>query len=149
MLPNKERLSFEALYPLIRESMDHGDSFRFTAFGNSMHPFIKGGIDRVCLSPVREDVKKYDIIFYRRDNGMFVLHRVIGIENGAFILCGDNQYSVEEGILPRQILAILTEIERNGKIVPLSSLSHKIWCHSLFMRRFWLHVKSYISRKFK
>ena len=149
MLQTEGKIMFEALYPLISESIERGESFRFTAFGQSMHPFIRGGKDRVCLSPLNKDIEKYDVIFYRRKNGMFVLHRVIGMKSDTFTLCGDNQYSIEEGIEPDQVIASLTEIERNGKTIRLNSLSHRLWCYSLFMRRFCLHVKSYISRKLK
>jgi len=88
MNPN-QKVSFEALFPIIKEELDRGESFAFTAFGNSMHPTIQGGIHRVTLSPIKDELKKGDILFYRRKNGVFVLHRLCKIEaDGTLTFCG-------------------------------------------------------------
>ena len=139
MNPN-QKVSFEALFPLIKEELDGGRSFSFTAFGKSMLPTIRGGIHKVTLSPVVGVPKKGDILFYRRKNSIFVLHRLCRIESdGTFTFCGDNQY----------ILAKMTKLEKDGKDITPSPILQSLLITLLPVRRFYLHVIAYLKRKFK
>lgn len=149
MNPN-QKISFEALFPIIKEELDNKRSFSFTAFGKSMHPTIRGGVHRVTLSPMDEMPKIGDILFYRRTNGMFVLHRLCKIESdGSYTFCGDNQYLLETNIKQNQLLAKMTKLEINGKDVTPSPLSQTLLTAILPFRRFYLHAVVYLKRKFK
>ena len=87
----------EELMPLIQESLSAGRSVRFSPRGISMLPMLRQGIDSVILSPAPETLKKYDLPLYRRDNGKYVLHRIV--DAGATYTCvGDNQFQLEHGI---------------------------------------------------
>lgn len=143
-----KKVRFEELFPIIEETISAGNQFSFCAFGKSMLPFIRDGKDTVTLGPVVGDVKSGDVIFYRRDNKQFVLHRVIRVrEDGTCDLCGDNQYIIEKGVRPDQIIAILVRLERNGKEIRLHSPSVRIRRFFLPLRRFILHVKSAVKRR--
>ena len=142
-MTNQVNVKFSQLFPVILEKMQEGASYQFTAFGNSMKPYIKGGIDCVTLSPIVCDIKKNDIVFYRREDGSFVLHRIIKVlPDHTYLLCGDNQFNLEPGITREQIFSILSNIERNGKSRSLHSLFSRLWCGMLPVRRLYLHVKS-------
>ncbi|MBR2635195.1 MAG: S24/S26 family peptidase [Clostridia bacterium] len=134
-------IRFEEIIPLIREEIQKGNSFSFTAFGSSMHPYIRGGKDKVCLSPLTSPPKEGDVVFYQRENGAFVLHRIIKIKNGQYIMCGDNQFSREFGIRAEQIIARLSFVERNGKAIRPSSFSSQCYRFFLPLRRFLLHLR--------
>ncbi len=144
-----ERYSFSALYPILKEEIDRGNSFSFTAFGSSMHPFIRGGTDRVTLSPVTEKLRAGDVVFYRRQNGMFVLHRIIRVKKNGFDLCGDNQYWLESGIRPEQVIAIMTKLEKKEQILYPFSLKSRIWRLFLPFRRLFLRSLAYIKVRIK
>ena len=151
---NNQRISFQEIFPLIEEKIAKGESFSFLAHGDSMLPFLKNGKDLVTLSPVTNKIKPGDVIFYRRENGMFVLHRVIKtFDNGEMWLCGDNQLYIERNIFPCQVIAILTGIERDGKKVSLSSFSYKLYLTWLSVKRntklFYYRVKNKILRILK
>lgn len=110
---NNQKIAFKALFPIIEEKINLGDSFSFLAFGNSMLPFIKNGKDIVTLSPIKRPILKNDVVFYRRKSGQFVLHRVVRrLDSGEFWLCGDNEFQIEKGIEKEQIIALLTDIKR-------------------------------------
>lgn len=143
------QVQFSELLPVIQDAINSGNTFTFTAFGNSMHPFIRGGKDRVTLSAPNSIPNLGDIVFYRRSNGEFVLHRIVHIKNDNLTLCGDNQFILEENIKPTQILAQFSTRERNGKILRDQSLIHQIWKQQLPIRRFFLHVASYLKRCIK
>ena len=64
------------LMPLIRESLDEGKSVFFMPNGISMLPMLHQGIDKVTLSPLPEQLKKYDLPLYQRENGQYVIHRI-------------------------------------------------------------------------
>ena len=51
-----------------------------------MLPLLREGVDSVMLS-LAEEIKKYDMVLYQRDDGQFVLHRVVGIEDSGAGAC--------------------------------------------------------------
>ncbi len=113
----QESIRFADIEPIIRETLDMGKSFRLEPFGSSMHPTIREGVDAVYIKKPSGRIKKYDIAFYKRDNGAFILHRVIKATKAGYILCGDNQFIPEHGISDRHIIGVVTEIERDGRLI--------------------------------
>ena len=108
------QLSMSELTPLISEIVDNGGSADITVTGNSMLPMLKDRVSRVRLAKA-DELKKGDIPLYRRDNGTFVLHRIVGIDSDSYTMCGDNQWHVEKNIRRDQIVAVVTDYCRNGK----------------------------------
>ena len=92
------------LYPLIKEVLDNGGTIRFYPRGTSMEPLLHAGSDSIVLDSVK-DIAAGDVLFYKRKNGQFVLHRLIEIRGGTYTMCGDNQIGLEYGIKREQILA--------------------------------------------
>ena len=111
---NKKKISLDEIYPIIKEKLQSGGTVQLPITGTSMNPLLYWGRDSVELIKC-ENAKKYDIIFYRRDNGQFVLHRVVGKNKDGYILCGDNQVKKEYGIQDKHIIAVVKSITRNGK----------------------------------
>lgn len=108
--------TMKELFPLIEEGIKNGGQYRFYPRGVSMLPLIRQGVDSVVLCAV-SDIKKYDIILYTRDDGTFVLHRVVGLRDGKYDLCGDNQCFVEKGIRLDQVKAIVSGLYRDDNYV--------------------------------
>ncbi len=79
--------------------------------GTSMNPLLRQGIDSVVLT-APDDIKKNDILLYKRANGQFVMHRAIKIKKNEYVMCGDNQYEHEHGIKKENILAKVKGIYR-------------------------------------
>ena len=69
----------DELMPLISERLSAGGSVRFSPHGTSMLPMLKDGRDQVVLSPLPDKLKKYDLPLYRRENGQYVLHRIVKV----------------------------------------------------------------------
>ena len=126
----KNEVRLEEVMPFFREQLAAGESVKFTPRGTSMKPMILGGRDQVILSPKPEKWKKYDLPFYQRDNGQYVLHRIVKV--GDTLTCiGDNQYVYEEGVRPDQMIAIATGFVRKGKTYSTNRFAYRIYC------RFW------------
>lgn len=144
--------SVEEMLPVLLEAVDAGGSFPFKPSGSSMKPFIRPGIDSVRVVKA-EIINKYDIVLYRRNNGQFVLHRIMNISSEGCVMCGDNQWSLETGITKDMILAKVSEIYRKNKKVKCSSKLYMacvhIWCDLFVFRKLYLKVRNRASNLLK
>lgn len=123
---NKQKISLEELYPIIKEKIENGGIVQLPITGTSMNPLLYWGRDTVELMKC-ESAQKYDIIFYRRDDGHFVLHRIVGKNEKGYILCGDNQVKKEYGITDSHIIGVVTNITRKNKTFSVNKLSYRIY----------------------
>ena len=116
---------------IIEEVLESGGEFLLAPKGRSMLPLIVQGKDRVVLKKYDNALpKKYDIVFYRRADGVFVLHRIVKIsKDGSFVMCGDNQRVLEYGITPEQIFGFVSAIHKGDRLLSLSSLRYRIYVH--------------------
>ncbi len=125
------------LFPLIRENLDAGGVTSFTVHGKSMTPMLSDSVDSVRIIKPTKPLKKYDIIFYTRNDGSFILHRIVGIKNGSYICRGDNQVQ-NETVESDQIIAVVTEYTKNGEWKSMDSLSHiiysRLWVNTVIFR---------------
>lgn len=115
-MENKKKITLDEIYPAIKETLLGGGTVELPITGTSMFPLLKAGRDTVIIKS-DTDYKIGDIIFYRRDDGHFVLHRIVGTDENGYILCGDNQTVLEKNITEKHIIAKVTELHRDGKII--------------------------------
>jgi hypothetical protein len=101
-----------------------GGEFRLYPRGTSMMPLLREGRDSVALvAPDR--IKRGDILLYRREDGQFVLHRLLRIEKDKTLtFCGDNQSRLEKGISPDAVIARVAYFWRDDKRVSPKSLRY-------------------------
>lgn len=136
----ERNVQLEELMPLIRECLACGQSVRFAPRGTSMLPMLRQGKDEVVLSPVPQRLKKYDLPLYRRENGQFVLHRVIKAAE-SYTCIGDNQFRKEPGLSHEQMIAVVSAFSRGGKEHSVTELGYRIYCrlwhYSRPVRRLW------------
>lgn len=133
-------LRLEAMLPVIEEKLKSGASVTFGPHGISMLPLIRQDIDSVVIEAVKERPKTGDVIFYRRPDGQFVLHRIVGEDSSGYILCGDNQIVKEFGVTEDLIIGIMTAVVRDGKTVSCSDKKYLKYVRSLGRRRIKLKV---------
>lgn len=131
-------VKIEELRPLMEERFAQGMSFTFKPGGVSMLPFIRGGRDAVTVEKYEGHIKKYDIVFFRRKDGRYIMHRVIKIEDESIKVCGDNQYW-KETITEDMIFAVVTKTCRKMK-----GAVYFFYCRTLWLRRFYCHVRQWI-----
>ena len=127
------------LMPLFREKLAQGKTVRFYPKGTSMMPMLRQGIDSVVLSPLPKKLKKYDLPLYQRDNGKYVLHRIVKVGQ-TYTCIGDNQFELEEGLRHDQMIALVTAFYRGDKRVSVNSPGYRLYCclwhHSRALRHF-------------
>lgn len=128
--------------PLIRERLAAGQTLRFSPRGTSMLPMLRQGRDSVVLAPVPATLKKYDLPLYQRDNGQFVLHRVVAAGE-TYTCIGDNQFQLETGLRHDQMIAVVTAFSRGGREISVTSPGHRLYCRLWH----WSRPVRYILRR--
>ncbi len=111
-----QKINLAELLPFIEEAFARGAEFELPITGTSMNPLLYQGRDFVKIVKPQLPLAVGDIPLYRRDDGLFVLHRVVKIKkNGEYVMCGDNQFLLEEGITDKHIIGVVKTIIRDGR----------------------------------
>ncbi len=137
--------TMEELFPVISSFFDEDKKVIITAVGNSMRPLLRHKKDGIVLEKYEgQPLQTGDMVFYKRESGRYVLHRIVGIdEGGSFTMLGDHQTEAEKGIRKEQVLAVPTAVIRGKKTIPLASKGYqryaKFWTKSVFFRK--LNIK--------
>ena len=149
---DKMRVNLAELLPIIEEQLAQGKEVCFSPNGISMLPMLVPERDSVVLKAAPSVLKKYDLPLYRRENGQFVLHRVVRVlKNNTYVMCGDNQFSRERGIKNSQIIGVVTRFVRDGQEISCKNIRYRIYCilrvKSRFVLGFFLRAKRKILKK--
>ncbi len=143
---SEHNVKLNDMFPIIEEKLKSGGDVIFKPRGVSMLPLIRQGLDSVKVSPVKTPPQVGDVIFYRRPDGQFVLHRIIGKDDSGYVLCGDNQWIKEYGVKPQWIIGIMTAVERDGKTIESCHPAYLRYVKRLPLRRFRLKLRSIAGR---
>jgi hypothetical protein len=106
--------------------------------GVSMLPLLKNRRDTVVVQAKTERLKPLDVALYKRGDA-YVLHRVIAVKEGGYIIRGDNCYS-DENIPEDWVIGVLTEFFRKGK--------HVLCTDEKYLKYAQNRVKTYKTRRF-
>lgn len=119
-------LSVEEMLPIMLEVLESGGEFRFYPRGTSMLPLLRQGLDSVILRTC-DNIKKGDICLYKRNNGDYVLHRVVNVaKDGTLDFRGDNQPQLERGVHSSQVIAKVARVMRCEKPVSPNSIFYRL-----------------------
>lgn len=126
---NNEEFYLADAIGVIEEVLASGGEFSIYPKGTSMLPLIVQKRDAVVLRRNGQiPAKRHDIAFYRRDDGHFILHRVMDVsEDGTYTMCGDNQTELERGIRAEQIIGYVSGITRKGKKVKVNGFWYSLY----------------------
>lgn len=128
------------IYPLILEAFSQGKTFSFPINGTSMQPLFHHQT-KVEIAKMT-DIKVNDIVFYRRIDGSFVLHRVVGIFDDELVLMGDHQRVKEIGIKKSSCFAkAVAYYNAKGRKKALKGFWYRLYVFSLrfmLVRRFYI-----------
>lgn len=149
---NKMQCRLNDLMPLIREQLAGSKTVRFSPNGTSMLPMLRQGLDSVTLAPLPEKLRKYDLPLYQRENGQYVLHRIVTVGEN-YTCMGDNQFVKEQGLRHDQMIAIVTGFSRGGREHSVTELPYRLYCrfwhYSRPLRRVWRGGIGWLRRHLK
>ena len=109
-------ISSKDLSELLASVLERQASFRFMAKGWSMSPFIKDG-DIITISNLSGSIVSFGkpVAFICTHVKKLVVHRIIGRNDGYYLIKGDRVFK-PDGLIPREnILGVVTRVEREGR----------------------------------
>jgi hypothetical protein len=113
-----------------------------TTVGVSMKPMLRNRRDRVIIRPVSDQpLARFDVPLYRSPKGDYVLHRIIAIKDGHYVIRGDNTYALEH-VPTDAVIGVLTEFYRGKRHVLVTQRSYRLYArlwNALYPARFVLH----------
>ena len=120
----------------IEQLLADGKTIKIKPQGYSMYPLFVPGRDEACIEHTDfSSLKRGDVILYRRDKSILVLHRIWKITDNSLYMVGDNQTEIEGPLRADQVRGKLTGFVRNGKFVdvknPIYHFLSSLW---LFLR---------------
>ncbi len=135
--------------PSAEEALAAGKTLHINPEGISMLPLIKAGRDSVYInSTTFEDVKKGDVILYRNEHRLLVLHRLVKKTPAVFYTVGDNQLISAGPYKKEALLGKMIGMERKGRYIDSGQSSMrlygKLW---MFRRRLLLIARGIIRHK--
>ena len=125
-------------------------SIVYTNVGDSMMPLLRQGKDLLIIKRPKEwdelgnanaalKLKRLDVPLYKRDNGAYVLHRVLKVRKSDYVICGDNRYQREYGICDRHVIGVLSGVVRNGREISVQDVGYRMYSH-LWCDFFWIRA---------
>lgn len=118
----------------IEKILQEGNAIKIKPLGYSMYPVIVPKKDEVIIEPVKDFslLKKADVVLYRRDESILVLHRIYKITSQGIYLVGDNQDEIEGPLRFEQVKGKLVCIIKNQREISVNNFLYK------FISHFWL-----------
>ena len=111
------RVDTDAYVSMLRDLVNEGKECRLLISGSSMAPFLVHERDSILFSKPDRELRRGDMVFYQRDNGQYVMHRILHVRPEGLYIIGDAQTEVEGPVKPEQVFALVTKVNRKGKWV--------------------------------
>lgn len=124
----------------IEELLEQGNTIQIHTQGYSMYPmFIPGRDEAVIKQAVPADLRRGDVVLYRRKTGILVLHRIWKHTSDGFYMVGDNQTEIEGPLEDSQIKGVLMAFIRKGNYIETTQLFYRL------ISRCWLFARPFRS----
>ncbi len=128
------KLSTRDYLDTLKEAVGQGHACSMLITGGSMEPFLVGGRDTIRFAAPKEKLRRGDMVFFQRESGQYVMHRIRWVKEDGLYIIGDNQTETEGPVDPSRVFAVVFEVKRNGKILTPKSF----WWR--FFRTVWLRI---------
>lgn len=123
----------------------------YTNKGASMMPLLRQNRDLMVIEAKKPHLRcrRLDAVLFKRDNGQYVLHRVLKVRPRDYLIVGDNCYQ-REYVDDDHILGILTSIVRDGKTIRVTDIGYlayvHLWCDFYPVRFALLRCRGLLGR---
>lgn len=102
--------------------------------GDSMMPMLDQHTDLVKLVPASGELKKGDLPLYRRDDGQYVLHRIIRVKKNCYLTRGDNRREIEH-IPKSSVVAVTVGFFKRGRYITVDDSGYLSYVNDILMGR--------------
>lgn len=145
-------IPMESLIQVISLQLANGGKAKLTVTGSSMEPMLRHHRDSVVLIPVEGRQKIGTVAFYQRENGKYILHRIIAVTEQGYLCCGDNQ-AQKEAVDHSQLIATVESFTRKGKTFSVDHFGYRIytqlWVKAFFLRPGYIALRRVLGRYFR
>ena len=122
---------------VLKDMVEQGMEVSMTVAGTSMEPFLVHNRDKIYFRKPEGTIKKGDMVFYQRETGAYVMHRVMKVKKQQYYTAGDHQTFLEGPIGKKQIFAKVVSVEKDG--VWLTEKDKRWKFYAVWWRRlFWV-----------
>lgn len=126
----------------------------YTNVGTSMMPLLRERRDLMIIRKKGpERLHWLDCPLYKRDNGQYILHRVMWVRKNDYVICGDNQWYLERGITDLHVIGVLEAVDRDGKTLYMRSTKMRLYGLLQFalypIRACWLIARRLVQKIMK
>lgn len=143
------RIPMESLMEVVTLQLQNGQLANLVVSGSSMLPMLREYRDAVQLKPISDRLQPGDIGLYRRDNGKYVLHRVIRLSGEAYLFCGDNQAELET-VRHDQLIALVVGYTKKGKLHSIREPGYRfyswLWVKLFCLRKHYIRLRRWLAR---
>ena len=131
----KKNINLCEYMPVVIELINQGKEVPIVASGSSMTPFLVHQRDTIFVSKAPEILKRGDMVFYKRDTGQYVMHRIHHInKQNEYFITGDAHSEIEGPIRRDQIFGIVNKVYRKGKTITSKNIVWK------FFSKIWIRI---------
>ena len=126
----------------IEQALSENGEIATCSAGTSMYPMLRNRKDVSVICVPDRPFKVNDVPVYRMPSGKLIMHRIIDIKDGKYIIRGDNLLNKETGVTDCMIIGRLVGFYRNNKYYDCeTSTSYKVYVfitmHTFFLRYVW------------
>lgn len=118
--------------------------------GVSMEPMLHNRKSTVVLAAKRGPVKEQDVVLYCRPTGEYVLHRVVKVLDGAYLIRGDNCIG-SETVPEAWIIGVMTGyfVDEGEHYISCASKEYQEYLDTLKLFRWLLWLRTLPGRVFR
>ncbi|HIZ12457.1 MAG TPA: S24/S26 family peptidase [Candidatus Mediterraneibacter stercorigallinarum] len=102
---------------VLRGIAEEGKVVSMLIAGSSMAPFLCHNRDYIYFTKPERELRRGDMVFYQRDSGQYVMHRIYRVKHEGYYMVGDAQTQIEGPLRRDQIFAVITQVKRDGKMI--------------------------------
>ena len=102
---------------VLRELAGEGREVSMLVVGSSMSPFLCHKRDYIYFTKPDRELRRGDMVFYQRDTGQYVMHRIYKRKKDDYYMVGDAQTQIEGPLRRDQIFARIIKVKRKGRII--------------------------------
>lgn len=132
----------------LEKLLEEGKVIRIKIRGFSMYPVLMPGRDEVFIEKAElSGLKRGDVLLYRREQGILVLHRLWKRKGNQFFMVGDNQSEIEGPLEGWRIKGKMIAMIRKGGYISAEQSIYRILCGIwLFLRPFRPFISNIVHR---
>lgn len=130
----KKTINTREYVGLLKQLVEEGETVSMRIVGSSMSPFLIHDRDLITFKAPERELKKGDMVFFQRESGQYVMHRIYAVKPDGYYMVGDAQAEIEGPIRREQIFAVIIKVRRKDKWMEPGDF----WWN--FFERVWINI---------